>query len=109
MATGFDVGGAAPEAEEPVRRSVPLDTAGGFGSPHYKGEMNLKDLDTPAYERRSRVAPPAEKTREVEETADEAPLANVRRLRTSELPAQPGERIQKGDPDVPAFLRRMMD
>ena len=110
MATGFNQAGEpAPEAEEPIRRSVPLDTAGGFGSPHYKGETNLKDLDAPAFERRTRVAPPAEKAREVEETTDGAPLANVRRLRTSELPPQPGERIRKGEPDVPAFLRRMMD
>ncbi|MEL6614773.1 MAG: cell division protein FtsZ [Bacteroidota bacterium] len=108
MATGFDANPKS-EPEDTIHRTVPLQPSGPLGSPHYKGEMNLKDLDKPAFERRSRVAPPAEKVREVEETADDAPLANVRRLRSSELPAEPGQRIRKGDPDVPAFLRRMMD
>ncbi|OZC04094.1 cell division protein FtsZ [Rubricoccus marinus] len=110
MATGFDANQGAPEeAPEVIQRSIPLNLDHHV-SPHYKGETNLRDLDKPAYERRSRVAPPSEKSREVEESPSAVPLKNVKRLRISELPAEPGERIKKGgDPDVPAFLRRMMD
>ncbi len=109
MATGFDANQDAPhEVPETIQRSIPLNLDP-HAAPHYKGETNLKDLDKPAYERRSRVAPPAEKSREIEETPGAVPLKNVKRLRISEMPAEPGERIKKGDADVPAFLRRMMD
>ena len=112
MATGFDLASVAePPQAETIRRSVPLG-GDGLVAPHYKGEANLKDLDRPAYERRSRVAPPQERSREVEETQDETPMTNVRRLRMSEMPPQRPERVKKETPegpDVPAFIRRMMD
>ncbi|HIG75085.1 MAG TPA: cell division protein FtsZ [Bacteroidetes bacterium] len=110
MATGFDAGDRSRQqeaADASIRRSVPLSGDGG-GSPHYKGEMNLRELDEPAFRRRSRVAPPQEKPRE-EEPTDEAGVPNIKRLRLSEVPPEPGPRIKKDDPDVPAFLRRMMD
>ncbi|MEM1057157.1 MAG: cell division protein FtsZ [Bacteroidota bacterium] len=110
MATGFDIADASqPEPEEMLRRTVPLGGDGGV-SPHYKGETNLKDLDAPAYERRTRVVPPKEKPREIEETTDDAPMTNIKRLRLSEIPPEKGPRIRnKEEADVPAFLRRMMD
>ena len=111
MATGFDLADKVQPMPEPetIRRSVPL-SGDGLVPPHYKGEANLKDLDRPAYERRSRVAPPQERAPEVEEVRDETPMTNVRRLRMSEIPPEKSERVRsKEEPDVPAFIRRMMD
>ena len=113
IATGFD---SAPHDEEeaaPARRpSVILGSDG--GSPPYKGEDNLKTLDTPAYERRGAPQRPAERLREDEELTDRhnapgdgARPANVRPLPSSG-PAR-RERINKDDTEIPAFLRRMMD
>ena len=98
IATGFDRADKPYEAavtlgEAPSpRRTLALDNGA------YKGEDNLRKLDTPAYERRTPV-PPADRAAE---DAD-SPLRR--------LPADPGprERIRKGDTDTPAFLRRMMD
>jgi cell division protein FtsZ len=131
IATGFDrdvaTGEVAPAPR--VRRTVTLD--GGHAAPRYKGEASLRDLDVPAFERRTPLAPieavpphpapAARPAREVEETRakgtldagqapDEAPRpANVRRLHHGEFVRERQERIRKDDPDVPAFLRKMMD
>jgi cell division protein FtsZ len=133
IATGFDrepMGLAGSEAAPArVRRTVTLD--GAPGAPRYKGEANLRDLDVPAYERRTPIPPveaPAETpaavaAREVEEVrlrqdarakgepagAEERRPANVRRLPHGEFVREGQERIRKDDPDVPAFLRKMMD
>ncbi|HYG68666.1 MAG TPA: hypothetical protein VD838_13440, partial [Anaeromyxobacteraceae bacterium] len=132
IATGFDrepgtsasAPGEASSASRP-RRTVTLD--GGHAAPRYKGEPALRDLDVPAYERRTPVPPaePAERpAREVEETRaragllpDDAPRgdgeaprpANVRRLHHGEFVRERQERIRKDDPDTPAFLRKMLD
>jgi cell division protein FtsZ len=58
IATGFDRDEEAAESDEPeegedgMRRTVPLDGEG--PNYRYKGEDNLRHLDTPAYERRSK-------------------------------------------------------
>jgi cell division protein FtsZ len=126
IATGFDrevtVGEPAGAASR-VRRTVTLD--GGHAAPRYKGEASLRDLDVPAFERRTPVpaALPtpelagARAALEVEETraktgqepAEEPRPANVRRLHHGEFVRERQERIRKDDPDVPAFLRKMMD
>ncbi|MEM6327732.1 MAG: cell division protein FtsZ [Bacteroidota bacterium] len=112
MATGFDLNQhQEPPPEERIRRSVPLG-GDGAGTPHYKGEMNLKDLDEPAYQRRSRVVPPRELPREADEVLP--PHAKVTRMKASELPPERGPHARHGahrdeEGDVPAFLRRMMD
>ena len=107
IATGFDQadGRAAGRAEAAVPR--PSVTLGqGYGSPHYKGEDNLKVLDEPAFERR-RPAPPRGDDEPPSPPAEPSRPQNVRRLPTADVPRR--ERISKDDTDVPAFLRRMMD
>jgi cell division protein FtsZ len=88
---------------------------------HYKGEDNLRQLDTPAYERRtsplrSRRNPSASSDDEDgDDGSDESSSsANIRRLRADELKRREDredreERIRKDDTDTPAFLRKMMD
>lgn len=101
-----------PRTEELTKRFIsPND-------PFYKGEKNLKQLDTPAVHRRgvniqdigseesgsseSESTPSYAK----EETQTEAP----RRFGTGNvLLNNREERINKGDSDQPAFLRRAMD
>ncbi|HYE96052.1 MAG TPA: cell division protein FtsZ [Rubricoccaceae bacterium] len=107
IATGFD-GYARPEAASRVRRTVTLE-----GPAHYKGEDSLRQLDTPAFARRTPLATPERPAHEVEETRGPARLseeppraAPIRRLDAAELRR---ERIRKDDTDVPAFLRKMMD
>ena len=104
IATGFDRADIAARAEapaqEPQRRQSSL---GPVGSPHYKGEDNLRHLDVPAYERRQTAD---EAAREDEE------VSAVRATPVRRLPIEPvsgRERIRKDDTEVPAFLRRMMD
>ncbi|MFN3596711.1 MAG: cell division protein FtsZ [Rubricoccaceae bacterium] len=106
IATGFDrqAETAAPRAAAPApeprrRRTVSLDGPGAVVN--YKGEDNLRQLDEPAFVRRSPALPP----REIEETRGETP-ANVRRMPTG---APRPERPPKENPDMPAFLKRMMD
>ncbi len=90
IATGFD----RERRTETVgrRRTVPLEPEEPYVN--YKGEENLKRLDTPAFERRT--LPPM--------TDTERP-GNIRRLHADELK----ERSRKDGMDTPAFLRKMMD
>jgi cell division protein FtsZ len=122
IATGFDreKEAEADESEDggSTRRTVPLDNE---ESPYsYKGEDNLRQLDTPAYERRS-TPPQSEKKQdgaqnqeEAEDSDEEEGNSNVRRLRADDL----GDREDRNersrpddddDDDTPAFLRKMMD
>ena len=125
IATGFDKADqphnleAGPAAGR-VRRTVQLE--GNHAIPHYKGEASLRDLDVPAYERRTPIEPTPRPALEIEEirtvqdvpvereaeTSEPAP-SNVRRLRHGEFMREHEERIRKDDTDVPAFLRKMMD
>ncbi|MFO8099799.1 MAG: hypothetical protein R6T83_09305 [Salinibacter sp.] len=117
------------EAEEgATRRTVPLEDDG--NPSYYKGEDNLRQLDTPAYERRStppntdEPEAPAEHDEvderdEADDEADDdtsASSGNVRRLRADDLDDRTdrGERDRsddagEDDTDTPAFLRKMMD
>ncbi|WP_022835662.1 cell division protein FtsZ [Salisaeta longa] len=113
-----------------VRRTVPLD--GGQQQYQYKGEDNLRNLDEPAYMRRSKLRTPDATD---EESSGRAPSDGESQPRntTPDTPAQsssngsssstriqrlrPGsddakertERIRKDDLDTPAFRRKMMD
>jgi len=104
IATGFD---RSDRAQAGRRRSIPLvSPQPGF---RYKGEDNLKQLDTPAYERRTLSGnPPAvghhPPVSELQPVSD----GKVKRLQIDELRERP-ERIRKDNHDVPAFLRKMMD
>jgi cell division protein FtsZ len=119
IATGFDHRREEEADAGDSRRTVPLDGDGGGGY-HYKGEDNLRQLDTPAYERRS--APPntdgndaPEDRGEADEDDDGADDAdNVRRLRADDLDertdrSRSDEAEDENDTDTPAFLRKMMD
>jgi cell division protein FtsZ len=113
IATGFDR--EETDRREGVRRTVPLQSDGPMY--HYKGEDSLKQLDTPAYERRSIVTaerlsrlkdeePEAEAEVDTEESKPRA--AKIKRLHAEDLRERP-ERIRKDNTDTPAFLRKMMD
>jgi len=96
IATGFD----RERRPETVgrRRTVALEPEEPYVN--YKGEENLKRLDTPAFERRTLPL-----------ASDTERLGNIRRLHADELKER-NERIRKDNKDnldTPAFLRKMMD
>jgi len=100
IATGFDERGRSQAAPE-QRRSVPLQAASAIYG--YKGEENLKHLDTPAYVRRGNGVAPSESTRDESEDA----RVKVRHLKVEDV--EHAESALKNDDDMPAFLRKMMD
>lgn len=105
IATGFDRD--RHRGEHGVRRTIPLNQGGPIF--YYKGEDHLKQLDKPAYERRSTL--PAEKIVEERpgiEGDGAAEGTRVKRLQAGDLRERP-ERIRKDNADTPAFLRKMMD
>ncbi|CAN5890527.1 cell division protein FtsZ [soil metagenome] len=112
IATGFD---EIHAAAEPTRIRRTLQTGDGLAAVTYKGEESLRNLDEPAFNRRGTVEPRTQ-TKEGDphlavrkpEEASVTP-SNVRRLHASDLKRERSERIRKDDPDVPAFLRKMMD
>ena len=91
---------AAPKAE--AKKEVPTRFTRHTGD-FYKGEGNLKRLDTPSYLRRDlNVRKEEEEAHEEEPTRSEQP--------TNVAPFQSRtERIRKDDSDQPAFLRKIMD
>ena len=118
IATGFDRNEEPEDNDEDVRRTVPLDEDDDAPS-QYKGEDNLRQLDDPAYERRSaplRSQPPEEAQSEDDEDAsdDEDDDTTIRRLEADDLNEREDreERSRsddEDDTDTPAFLRKMMD
>lgn len=103
IATGFEKQPKGEPRKPAVlagSRRVPADA--GMFAPDYKGADSLKKLDEPAYTRRRHPI-------ELDETSGDGGGSGdkVRRLSADEL--ESGERIRKGDTDVPAFLRKMMD
>jgi cell division protein FtsZ len=119
IATGFDDDTEA-ESDEHMRRTVPLDEDSN-PTVHYKGEDNLRQLDKPAYERRTSPLRSGNQNQQQDESSDapkneeadqdESASSNVRRLRADDLQKRKErkERIRKDDTDTPAFLRKMMD
>ncbi|MEF8796543.1 MAG: cell division protein FtsZ [Salinivenus sp.] len=135
IATGFDhdeeagdgepAGGNEAAGDDGSRRTVPLDDD---DSTHrYKGEDNLRQLDTPAYERRSSPVrsnqdpQPEPETDEAEgdeaaepSSSGESRSNNVRRLQSDDRQdrddrSRSDEGSGDDDSDTPAFLRKMMD
>jgi cell division protein FtsZ len=136
IATGFDrekdaesgdpSGENEGSGEDSSRRTVPLDEDD--PTHRYKGEDNLRQLDTPAYERRSSPQRSNRSTskNQGQEEANEEPSSetqeqsseqrsNIRRLRSDDRQDR-GERSRSDDAssgdedsDTPAFLRKMMD
>lgn len=99
IATGFDDRGYA--SSEVHRRSVPLQAASPIYG--YKGEENLKYLDTPAYLRRGNNVVSIEPS----SAGDGGLESKVRRLKADDV--EKTDKNLKGDNDMPAFLRKMMD
>ena len=105
IATGFD---KDVDERKGRRRQVSLEMPTPIMG--YKGEDNLKYLDTPAYERRGRVGDeeePEQKSPSRKASADPPRKAKIRRLRFDELKGD-ADRPDK-DNDTPAFLGKMMD
>ncbi len=132
IATGFDRDadeevddGASGDGDDDRRRTVPLDEQDD-PTYRYKGEDNLRQLDTPAYERRSspmrsNQTPQQESGPDEAESSDEAmqestseQRSNIRRLRADDRQDRGGspsddDASDGDDTDTPAFLRKMMD
>jgi len=128
IATGFHKDEEEGADEPGMRRTVPLD--GNGPNYRYKGEDNLRHLDTPAYERRST---PLRSRKNREDDNNDAPQnesedpprseqgdndgsgrPNIKRLRADDLNQDRPNRDQQqrqrsSDDDTPAFLRKMMD
>jgi cell division protein FtsZ len=78
----------------------------------YKGESNLKRLDTPSYVRRPATPAPLHEQEEQEQSS----FGLNKNRQVSGMPSSRNtlingkvERIDKSDTDQPAFLRRIMD
>lgn len=105
IATGFDSRDARKEGA--LRRTVPLEQK--TPNFHYKGEDNLKNLDEPAFERRTSPITAAPEARGEGLTNGQPEYtAKIKRLHVDDLKERP-ERIRKDNSEVPAFLRKMMD
>jgi cell division protein FtsZ len=128
-ATASDQGGdqAQDDAPEEERsRTVPLDEDSD-PTYRYKGEDNLRQLDTPAYERRSSPVRSNQGNQdqeqadedsggeeEAEQQSSDQKRSNIRRLRADDREDREGSRSEDSssdddDGDTPAFLRKMMD
>lgn len=107
IATGFEKQRPSVERRRPRVELGTKDLVD--SSTGYKGEVNLKKLDTPAFQRRPRASIDLDGSAGDGggEVSEEGVGGRVRRLKVDEL--ETGERIKKGDTDVPAFLRKMMD
>ncbi len=102
IATGFD-GGETPK-EEKKRTVTPLHASPAVYQ--YKGEENLRQLDIPAYVRRS--AHPISIDSDIDESTQANGQATVRRLNSEDVKDR-AESILKKDFETPAFIRKMMD
>ncbi len=100
IATGFD----GPPREE--KSFKPSALHADMSVHHYKGEENLKQLDTPAYVRRS--TGPVLLDPDTADVKDTARKPSVRRVAPNEL-RDITESIMKDDHETPAFIRKMMD
>jgi len=72
--------------------------------PFYKGEKNLKQMDQPAFHRRS-----LKNVRSLNEDEEEENKMQDEQKQSNELLNNRRERIDKTDSDQPAFLRKIMD
>ncbi len=112
IATGFDRqrkqphGPAATTSQATARRTSPLEQDNPVNYPNYKGEDNLRQLDIPAFERRQPGPPRMTNPIELSDDADAA--GRIKRLQSDDV-RERRERIGKGNTDVPAFLRKMID
>jgi len=99
---GFGTGAGLPTMPGRGQRFNPgvgnSSSNSGAKGPFWKGEKNLKNLDTPAISRRSS---------NVNDIKDESKGEETRPARSSD--GETRERIDKRDNEQPAFLRKIMD
>lgn len=84
--------------------------------PKYKGEESLKELDVPAYKRRGADPSSTQSRSEATTDADRGgpeekkppTRVSVRKLTASDI-GEERPKVEKDDPNTPAFLRKMMD
>lgn len=77
------------------------------GDPYYKGENNLKKLDSPAISRQGLKY--ASRNQEQEEESGDDNQQHSQKKEGDTLLNNRRERIDKSDTDQPAFLRKIMD
>lgn len=123
IATGFELSDDRTQAKvaanvksTPEKKSVlgdlpkTMDISSRFNrgnSEYYKGEKNLKSLDSPAIHRRD-LKYMSSLEREAEDTADETEQRKASGDENTGLKRR-SEKIDKNDSDQPAFLRKIMD
>ena len=105
IATGFE---KARTTAPPAKREVKLDVAPRYTQTAipYKGEDGLRELDTPAYERRGSQLTIGSGDGGAE-TSAESPT-RVRHLNVEEI-SRKEDGSSSPENEVPAFLRKMMD
>ena len=125
IATGFDLSADQTKAKvapnrtsEPVMksRSISLPKASEVNRSHhgldgdfYKGESNLKNLDSPAIHRRDLKYIRSNEEREADDELPDAREIRREASNNSTLLNNREEKIDKSDTDQPAFLRKIMD
>jgi cell division protein FtsZ len=102
IATGFDSHGRGVQKKGQGNLALRLDPV------EYKGEQALSHLDEPAFERRNRSVSTLPPSHVNGDGAPAGGTARVRRVQKDEMEDRT-ERIAKGNDDVPAFLRKMLD
>ena len=90
----------ADKIPDKYRRKTPDD--------YYKGEKNLKHLDSPAIERRSDMKPVSDENKK-DDNEEEPKRGHSFRSPQSRLLNNRDEKIDKNNTDQPAFLRKIMD
>lgn len=107
----------AQRAQQPLRQEGVSDRFSRTPTDYYKGEGNLKKLDTPAYARRDLSARQETPNHEIEDQVEHSSYSDSTSNKEDEslgrdniAPFQSrAEQIQKNDSDQPAFLRKIMD
>ncbi|HYW36161.1 MAG TPA: cell division protein FtsZ [Balneolaceae bacterium] len=126
IATGFDLEDSNTEAkvapnnqqpeEEQATKKFDMPKAGDFvgqsrysstNEPFYKGEKNLKNMDSPAINRR--WGKNVTSLQNEDEETDEKEEKNNNKKKGDKLLNDRRERIDKSDSNQPAFLRKIMD
>lgn len=79
----------------------------GSDEPFYKGEKNLKNMDSPAIHRRG--VQNVSSLNEDEETDEDNEEADIKQKKGDKLLNDRREQIDKSDSEQPAFLRKIMD
>ena len=103
---GNEQAGSIPEQTTPVKMGIDAEEASKFSRPnkdYYKGEGNLKRLDTPSYLRRDINARKEDAQSHAADPTTPNQAARVANFQ------QRTENTRRNESEQPAFLRRIMD